>query len=90
VGLPAGHFVVLSGYRETSREVRVADPWHPNPVSKEGQYWVGMSRLVNSILLGILTYDANLLIIDKKKPATAHPPKPRSKDPRRAYSRRRQ
>jgi hypothetical protein len=89
-GSPAGHFVVLSGYREVAREVRVADPWHPNPVSKEGQYWVGMSRLVNSILLGILTYDANLLIIERKKAPGHDSDERRSKDRRRAHSRRRQ
>jgi hypothetical protein len=82
--------VVLSGYRETNREVRVADPWHPNPVSKEGQYWVGISRIVNSILLGILTYDANLLIVERKKPQGNRPEARRPKDPRRAYSGRRQ
>jgi hypothetical protein len=65
-GHPAGHFVVLSGYREISREVRVSDPWHPNPVSAGGTYWVSMSRVINSILLGILTYDANLVIIEKR------------------------
>ncbi len=65
-GHPAGHFVVLSGYREVTREVRVSDPWHPNPVSEGGTYWVSMSRVINSILLGIVTYDANLVIIEKK------------------------
>jgi hypothetical protein len=29
-----------------------------------------MSRLINSILLGILTYDANLVIIEKKSDST--------------------
>jgi hypothetical protein len=52
-----------------SREVRVEDPWHPNPVSKTVTYWVRMSRVINSILLGIVTYDANLLIIEKKTDA---------------------
>lgn len=90
-GHPAGHFVVLSGYREVSREVRVSDPWHPNPVSKQGTYWVSMSRLINSILLGILTYDANLVIIEQKTDSTG----PRHQGPggaknERAHSRRRQ
>lgn len=94
-GHPAGHFVVLSGYREVSREVRVADPWHPNPVSKTGVYWVTMSRVINSILLGIVTYDANLLIIEKKSEPNGSrgpsPPGGRSKDdPRRANPRSRQ
>ncbi|HEX4478462.1 MAG TPA: C39 family peptidase [Polyangiaceae bacterium] len=88
-GVPAGHFVVLSGYRETTREVRVNDPWHPNPVSKGGTYWVTMSRLVNSILLGILTYDANLLIIEKKTDGKG-PSRGRQKDDSRANPRRRQ
>ncbi len=87
-GHPAGHFVVLSGYREVSREVLVADPWHPNPVSKGGTYWVGMSRLVNSILLGIVTYDANLLIIERKSGSGGRS-HDRSKN-HRAHDRRRQ
>jgi hypothetical protein len=74
LGHPAGHFVVLSGYREISREVRVSDPWHPNPVPAGRTYWVSMSRVINSILLGILTYDANLVIIEKKsEPNAARP-----------------
>jgi hypothetical protein len=80
LGNPAGHFVVLSGYREVSREVRVEDPWHPNPVSKKGTYWVTMSRAINSILLGIVTYDANLLIIEKKKDGTVGRAPVRSKE----------
>ncbi len=86
LGSPSGHFVVLSGYREETREVRVADPWHPNPVSKTGTYWVTMSRVINSILLGIVTYDANLLIIERKDAHAATRPK----DESRANHRRRQ
>jgi len=96
-GIPVGHFVVLTGYRETSREVRVADPWHPNPVSTRRSYWVSMSRLVNSILLGIVTYDANLLIIERKavrgprtRPASAGGAGGDEKDESRAEPRRRQ
>ena len=63
-GTPAGHFVVLCGYHKTDRKVLVADPWAANPVSSSHQYWVDIGRLVNSILLGILTYDANLLVIE--------------------------
>ena len=63
-GLPVGHFVVLRGYREGSRETLVADPWRPSPMSETGTYWVPLSRLINSILLGIITYDANLLVIE--------------------------
>jgi hypothetical protein len=72
-GLPVGHFVVLCGYEKEGRSVRIADPLHPNPLSTEHYYTVGIDRLVGAILLGILTYDANLLIIT--------PPVPQSKIP---------
>ena len=62
-GEPSGHFVVLCGYDREERSVLVADPLLPNPVAETNQYVVGIDRLVCSILLGILTYDDNLLII---------------------------
>ena len=62
-GYPTGHFVVLSGYDRDSREVMVADPLKDNPGYRTHYYRVGMNRLVASILLGIVTFDANLLII---------------------------
>ena len=62
-GFPTGHFVVLSGYDEESRNVVVADPYRENPVSNNNYYSVKVSRLINSIMLGILTFDANLLVI---------------------------
>ncbi len=62
-GEPAGHFVLLVGYRSEQRSVLVADPMHPNPLSPAHCYEVGIERLICSILLGILTYDANLLVI---------------------------
>ena len=48
----------------------VADPYRENPISGDNLYVVRMDRLINSILLGVLTYDANLLVIypDKTKP----------------------
>ena len=69
-GDPSGHFVVLCGYDQTEREVLVADPMLPNPVSKSHQYLVSINRLICSILLGILTYDANLLIIEENPKGT--------------------
>lgn len=66
-GEPAGHFVVLCGYDRTRREVIVADPYAPNPFNPARRYAVSMDRLVNAILLGILTYDANLLIVRPPK-----------------------
>lgn len=62
-GRPAGHFVVLCGYEQEGRRVIVADPFLPNPVSGKHFYTVNIERVVCAILLGIVTYDANLLIV---------------------------
>jgi hypothetical protein len=64
-GNPAGHFVVLCGYDRKEREVVVADPLHTNPHSPTRKYSIGIDRVISSILLGVLTYDANLMIIEK-------------------------
>lgn len=66
-GTPAGHFVVLCGLDETRRNVLVADPYSANPLSDDHFYTVAFDRLVCAILLGVLTYDANLLIIEPRK-----------------------
>jgi hypothetical protein len=66
-GAPSGHFVVLSGYNPATREVSVADPLHDNPRFGSQYYRVAMARLTSAILLGILTYDANLLVITPRK-----------------------
>ena len=62
-GEPLGHFVVLHGYDKREQTVRVADPYELNPLGGGQGYTVPMNRLLNAILLGVLTYDANLLII---------------------------
>ncbi len=66
-GSSCGHFVVLSGYSKQDRKVQVADPLVPNPLAAGRYYSVDIYRLVCAIMLGILTYDGNLLIISKKK-----------------------
>lgn len=63
-GLPAGHFVVLHGIDPRHRRVMVADPLEDNEPFASSKYEVPMSRLVPAIMLGVLTYDANLLIIE--------------------------
>jgi len=63
-GVPQGHFVVLCGWDDATQQVRVADPFEPNPFSRELVYPVPVQRLIAAILLGILTYDANLLLIE--------------------------
>lgn len=66
-GRPSGHFVVLCGYDSVERTVLVADPFHPNPLSLNYKYEVSLDRVVCSIMLGILTFDANLLIVRPAK-----------------------
>ena len=68
-GTPTGHFVVISGYDTRTRKVRIADPLHDNPRFGSTAYRVGLTRLVGAILLGIVTYDANLLLIEPPSPA---------------------
>jgi hypothetical protein len=66
-GETTGHFVVLAGYNRQERSVLVADPLMPNPIFPRQHYRVGIYRLVCAIMLGILSYDGNLLIIEPKK-----------------------
>ncbi len=68
-GQSSGHFVVLWGYRREDRHVLVADPLVPNPLAPNRYYGVNIYRLVCAIMLGILTYDGNLLII-RPRPKT--------------------
>lgn len=62
-GEPLGHFVVLHGWNAKARTVSVADPYLANPLGEAHCYDVPMGRLLNAILLGVLTYDGNLLVI---------------------------
>lgn len=62
-GEPVGHFVVLSGYDRKKREITVSDPSHDNPRFRTHRYGVGMNRLIMAIALGVMTYDANLLVL---------------------------
>ncbi len=66
-GEPSGHFVVITGYDEDKSSVSIADPMEPNPLGKGQVYSVPFVRLINSIMLGIVTYDANLLVIEPRK-----------------------
>lgn len=63
-GDPVGHFVVLTGYRPHEREILVSDPLHPNPLADVGTYSVKIERVIGAIYLGVLTYDANLIVIE--------------------------
>ncbi len=62
-GESTGHFVVLHGYDTETREVYIADPLKKNPLASGQFYKMKTDRVINAILLGIVTYDANLIII---------------------------
>ena len=70
-GEPAGHFVVVSGYDPHTRQVRIADPWPEHGYTAGHDYEVNLDRLIGAILLGVVTYDANLLIIEPREKAQA-------------------
>lgn len=59
-----GHFVVLSGYDQITHRVLVADPYSLNPMAKTNSYETDLDRVIGAILLGVMTHDANLLIIE--------------------------
>jgi hypothetical protein len=65
-GTPAGHFVVIAGYNRRRESFLLSDPYLPHPYGPGHEYWVGIDRLIGAVLLGIVTHDANLLLI--------HPP----------------
>ncbi len=80
-GHPQGHFVVLSGYDAERETVYVADPLRPNPLGTDAHYPVDVHRLLNAIMLGVLTYDANLVVVTPRaadlKDRSASPPRRR-------------
>lgn len=62
-GEPAGHFIVLFGIDDDRRHVSIADPLgHEQPLGSH-VYHVRLERVIGAILLGVLTYDSTLLIL---------------------------
>lgn len=83
-GYPAGHFVVLTGIDAATEKVQIADPLTPNPLFNTPLYEVDIDRVICSILLGILTYDDTLLVIeprnrDERGSLKGAPPEPQAK-----------
>ena len=68
-GVPQGHFVVLTSFDPADNAVTVADPYHPESLDYGHVYRVNVEHLVCAILLGVVTYDGNLIIVTKKDPA---------------------
>ncbi|RJG08029.1 hypothetical protein D3870_12410 [Noviherbaspirillum cavernae] len=62
-GLPSGHFVIIAGYDRERRKLLVVDPYHKNPYASTHEYWLSGERVIGAVLLGVVTHDANLLII---------------------------
>jgi len=60
-GEPVGHFVVVSGYSGSGGRFAVTDPSPDAPFGRGGRYRVDADRLLNSILLGVTTYDGVLV-----------------------------
>lgn len=69
-GEPSGHFVVLCGFDKRERGVLVADPFLAHPFGPDHYYQVRAARVIRAILLGVLTYDANLLIVQPREQIT--------------------
>jgi hypothetical protein len=65
-GQPTGHFVVLYGYDPDTKLAELADPFLLNPY-QNNHYSVDIMHLIGSIFLGIVTSDANILLIRPRK-----------------------
>ena len=63
-GTPAGHFAIIRGYDADREHVLIADPLPDNPQFEKPYYSVELGRLLAAVHLGIVTYDANLLVIE--------------------------
>jgi hypothetical protein len=70
-GLPAGHFVVIAGYDRKKNSVLVVDPYDRHPYGPTHEYWINIDRVLGAVLLGIVTHDANLLLVYPPRAAPA-------------------
>ena len=70
-GEPQGHFVVITGMSQDGQTALIADPHEHNPVGDGQMYSVSTIELINSILTGVITYDANLIVIQKPSGAAS-------------------
>lgn len=63
-GEPAGHFIILFELNDNGRHVSIADPLgHEQPLGSH-VYHVRLERLIGAILLGVLTYDSTLMVLE--------------------------
>ena len=66
-GESTGHFVVVYDVDRVNRQFRVADPYGDHPFSDEHCYSIGAARMIGAIMLGIVTYDAKLLLLTPER-----------------------
>jgi hypothetical protein len=66
-GDPFGHFLVVCGYHAKERTVSIADPLQDNPLHGTKYYRVGLYRFIGAVYLGVITYDANFLVISPRR-----------------------
>ncbi|MBI1335419.1 MAG: hypothetical protein GC164_00480 [Phycisphaera sp.] len=65
-GSPLGHFVVVHGVDPSARVAYIADPYLQKPFPGAHAYTISVDRLIGAIMLGIVTYDAKLLVIQPR------------------------
>ncbi len=63
LGLATGHFVVLHGIAADGGELVVADPYLHLPWPGSHSYRAPARRVLNAVMLGIMTFDAKLLVL---------------------------
>jgi hypothetical protein len=66
-GDPFGHFLIVCGYHSRERTVDIADPLQDNPLHGTKYYRVGLYRFIGAVYLGVMTYDANFLVIRPRR-----------------------
>ncbi len=66
-GYPQGHFVVVAGMSNDKTQALICDPLESNPAQLGQIYSVSTIELINSILIGVITYDANIIEITPKQ-----------------------
>lgn len=62
-GEPQGHFVVIKGINANLDKVHIADPMSTNPITGQANYEVDTQHFINSLLIGVITYDANFIAL---------------------------
>lgn len=68
-GEPQGHFVVLVDISKDLKKVKLCDPLEQHNIRGGSSYTTDTYKLINSILIGVITYDANLIAIKSKRHA---------------------